>query len=29
MMFWRFMLPEEEIAPLTTKLVPMADVAKA
>ena len=29
MMFWRFMLPEGEIAPLTTKLVPMADVAKA
>jgi len=29
MMFWRFMLPEGEIAPLTTQLVPMADVAKA
>jgi hypothetical protein len=29
MMFWRFLLPEEEIAPLVTKLVPMGDVVEA
>jgi len=29
MMFWRFLLPEEEIEPLKTKLVPIGDVAQA
>ncbi len=29
MMFWRFLLPEEDIEPLTTKVVPIAEAAKA
>ena len=29
MMFWRFLLPEEDIAPLVTQLVPIGDVEKA
>ena len=27
MMFWRFLIPEEEIEPLITKLVPIENVA--
>jgi hypothetical protein len=29
MIFWRFQLPEEDIEPLITQLVPIAEVAKA
>ncbi|MFT5444597.1 MAG: hypothetical protein ACI8W3_003654, partial [Myxococcota bacterium] len=29
MMFWRFQIPEEDIEPLTTKLVPIGEVANA
>jgi hypothetical protein len=29
MIFWRFQMPEEDIEPLTTQLVPIAEAAKA
>ncbi|MBW2293424.1 MAG: hypothetical protein JRG94_14090, partial [Deltaproteobacteria bacterium] len=29
MMFWRFLMPEGDIEPLTTQLVPIAEVARA